>query len=71
MPRLDGIATVQRLRESEWKNTPAVALTAFAMSTDEERILKSGFDGYVTKPITATELRSKIEKFLSGSDGHE
>lgn len=66
MPRLSGIATVQRIRQSErWKSTPALALTAFAMSTDEERILNSGFDGYVTKPISGSELRTTIEKILS------
>lgn len=68
MPRLDGIATVQHIRESDrWKSTPALALTAFAMSTDEDRILKSGFDGYVTKPISGPELRATIEKFLAAS----
>lgn len=53
MPRLDGIALLQGLREREcMARVPAIALTAHAMSGDRERLLGAGFDAYVAKPLT-------------------
>jgi CheY-like chemotaxis protein len=67
MPVLDGLETIKRLRQSDHANTPVVALTAFAMTTDRERILASGFDAYLTKPISLPELRMTAEKLLTHS----
>ena len=35
---------------------PVVAVTAFAMKDDRERVLRAGFDGYLEKPISVREL---------------
>jgi CheY-like chemotaxis protein len=64
MPILDGIATVGRLRQSNRPLAPILALTAFAMTTDRERVLNAGFDGYLTKPISLQGLRETIENFV-------
>lgn len=43
---------------------PAIALTAYAMPSDKERLLNEGFDAYVAKPFTKANLLSTIEKTL-------
>src|SRR5437870_5810062 len=55
LPDLDGIAALKRLRDNPSTSPiPVVALTAFAMASDEERLLAAGFDGYIAKPIDVT-----------------
>ncbi|MFL6238928.1 MAG: response regulator [Actinomycetes bacterium] len=52
LPDMDGVETLQALRANPRTATiPVVAVTAFAMKGDRERLLASGFDGYVSKPI--------------------
>jgi CheY-like chemotaxis protein len=65
MPEMDGFAVVARLRSDERvRHIPVIALTAYAMRGDRERALRSGFDGYITKPIDRTLLRSEIERLM-------
>jgi len=45
-------------------NTPAVALTAYAMPGDREDFLEAGFDQYVSKPFTRADLTEAIEDAL-------
>src|SRR5579864_3894994 len=52
MPGLDGYELARRLKaDPRLAQKPLVAVTALAMVGDRERVLASGFDGYVTKPI--------------------
>lgn len=44
---------------------PVVAVTALAMDGDRERLLKAGFDGYVSKPIDTLTFASTIESFVT------
>jgi len=70
MPVLDGYRTVQRIRENpRWATLPVLAVTAYAMQGDKERILSCGFDGYLSKPINATLLFQELERVLSTSGG--
>lgn len=46
-------------------NTPAVALTAYAMPGDREDFLEAGFDQYVSKPFTRADLTDAIEDALN------
>lgn len=43
---------------------PVLAVTAYAMRGDRERILGSGFDGYISKPISPIELRTELDRLL-------
>jgi two-component system cell cycle response regulator DivK len=54
LPDGDGTAALSALRnDARTAEIPVVAVTAFAMPGDRERLLAAGFDGYVTKPINA------------------
>lgn len=65
MPELDGIKTLQRLKEIPNFNTPVVALTADAIEGTREKYLDEGFDDYIAKPIDMNELRKVLKKFLN------
>jgi CheY-like chemotaxis protein len=62
MPGLNGIATVEIIREF---NTiiPIIAQTAYALSGDKEMLLKSGFNEYISKPIKKDQLFDIIKKY--------
>ncbi|HXO33144.1 MAG TPA: response regulator [Candidatus Acidoferrales bacterium] len=66
MPVLDGFAVVRRIRESpRIARLPIVAVTAYAMQGDRERILDSGFDGYLSKPINPSSLTEELNRLLT------
>lgn len=62
MPRLDGFATCQRLRE--FSNVPIVILTARGEEQDRVRGLDLGADDYLVKPFSATELLARVRAVL-------
>ncbi|MBZ5570360.1 MAG: response regulator [Acidobacteriia bacterium] len=66
MPVLDGFATVRRIRENPaLAPLPVLAVTAYAMQGDRERIVAAGFDGYLSKPINASKLFQEMERLLA------
>jgi PAS domain S-box-containing protein len=69
MPKLDGYGATEKIREHEagtGKRVPIIALTAYAMKGDEERVLQGGFDGYLSKPIEKEKFFEAIGKYLRG-----
>ncbi|MHB2016825.1 MAG: response regulator [Candidatus Xenobia bacterium] len=65
LPRMDGWAATAALREDpRTRHIPVVALTAHAIKGDREKVLISGFDGYVSKPIEEEALFAIIERLL-------
>ena len=66
MPVKDGITAARELKsDPETAEIPLVAFTALAMSGDEERARKAGFDGYLTKPLELRALDATLAKFLN------
>jgi signal transduction histidine kinase/DNA-binding response OmpR family regulator len=61
MPRMDGYAATRLLREMGCR-IPIVALTAHAMTTERERCLAAGFDGYGSKPIDRRRLLELVDR---------
>ena len=62
MPRLDGIRTLMKLRES--RNIPVILLSAKSEDTDKIFGLAAGADDYVTKPFNPSELMARVKSQL-------
>ena len=66
MPVLDGFRTIEEIRKHpDWSRLPVLAVTAYAMRGDREKILTAGFDGYLSKPIDPTFLQQELQRLLS------
>jgi PAS domain S-box-containing protein len=65
MPVLDGLEAIRRIRRSEARDIPIIALTALAMRADRVRCLEAGADDYLSKPVRLAELRKTIEERLN------
>jgi two-component system sensor histidine kinase/response regulator len=67
MPVIDGLevtATIRAQEKTPGTHVPIIAMTAHAMHGDRERCLAAGMDGYVTKPIQASDLSAAIASLL-------
>ncbi len=69
LPEIDGYTLTARLKENpKLSQVPIIALTANVMKGDRERILDSGCDGYIQKPIDVDALPVQIRSFLGDVD---
>ena len=65
LPDVDGVTALGRLRaDARTSSIRVVALTAYAMADDRERLLGAGFDGYLQKPINVRAFPKLIEDML-------
>jgi two-component system, cell cycle response regulator DivK len=65
LPVVDGWEATRRIKAAPaTSGIPVIALTAHAMSGDQEQALAAGCDDYDTKPVELTRLVQKIETFL-------
>lgn len=64
LPDIDGFEVLERIRASEAKDIPVIAMTSYAMAGDKERMLKAGCNGYIEKPIDPEKVISQIKKIL-------
>lgn len=69
MPQMDGYEAVARLRAMKF-NKPVIALTAHAMKSERDRCLSSGFDAYLTKPISRVDLLKTIRESFDRQHGN-
>jgi two-component system cell cycle response regulator len=66
MPVLDGFGVIRKIRENpRIAMLPVVAVTAYAMRGDREKILNSGFDGYLSKPLNPSSLTAELDRLLT------
>lgn len=67
MPHADGYSLVERIRAlpGEAGRTPVVALTAYASVQDRNRVMESGFDRYLTKPLDRARLSAVIAELVA------
>lgn len=64
MPVMNGFEATQRIREmEEYKDTPIIALTAFAMKGDREKCLDAGATDYIPKPIDSQDFIEKVKRY--------
>ena len=65
LPKVNGVEVTKKLRQmSDFKQTPIIAVTAYAMKGDEEKIMKAGCDVYLPKPINTRQLPEIVAKML-------
>ena len=64
LPVISGLEVTKRLKaDEELRGIPIVAVTAFAMKGDEEKIRQAGCEGYLTKPISITGFMQVVERY--------
>jgi CheY-like chemotaxis protein len=69
MPDMDGLEAARAIRDG-WppEDQPRIiAITAYALEGDRERCLEAGMDDYISKPITFKDLRSIMDKHVTGN----
>ncbi|WP_157197333.1 response regulator [Methanohalobium evestigatum] len=65
LPLIDGLELLSKFKEKpNVKNTPIIAVTAYAMEGDREKFLNAGCDEYLPKPLDVDDFEDKIKKFL-------
>ena len=64
MPEIDGFEATRQIKLVD-RNVCIIAITAYAMSGDEEKIIAAGCDGYLSKPINKKSLLEKIAEFFN------
>jgi len=66
LPDIDGIEALRRLREVPALDAvPVVAVSASVMPDDQQKIVRSGFDAFVTKPINLKSFLETVQRFLA------
>ncbi len=72
LPGMDGLELTRNLKEAaRTSDICIVAMTAYAMSGDEERAREAGCDGYITKPVDTRRLFAILREFLARLPGHD
>ncbi|MDY6802075.1 MAG: response regulator [Bacteroidota bacterium] len=65
MPEMNGYELYEKICENyTLKNIPAIAVTAFTLDHDEEKVLNAGFAGYVSKPVDFKIIFSILKKYI-------
>jgi two-component system cell cycle response regulator DivK len=65
LPEVSGIEVTKWLKEDdELKSIPVIAVTAFAMKGDEEKIREGGCEAYISKPISVLSFLQTVDDFL-------
>jgi two-component system, cell cycle response regulator DivK len=66
LPEVSGLEVTRWLKQdAELCAIPVVAVTAFAMKGDEEKIREGGCEGYIAKPISVVNFLRTVERFVS------
>ena len=65
LPEVSGLEVTKWLKEDdELKSIPVIAVTAFAMKGDEERIRQGGCEAYISKPISVGKFLETVRTYL-------
>ena len=66
LPEVSGLEATRRLKnDPELRAIPVIAITAFAMKGDEEKIRQGGCEGYLSKPISVAKFLETVNSFLA------
>ena len=65
LPEISGLEVTKRLKEDDsLRGIPVIAVTAFAMKGDEEKIRQGGCEAYIAKPISVATFLQTVQRFL-------
>ncbi len=65
LPEVSGLQVIQWIKDDEaLRHIPIVAITAFAMKGDEEKIRQSGCEAYLSKPISVVKFLETVRTYL-------
>lgn len=65
LPEVSGLEVTKWIKEDDnLRAIPVVAVTAFAMKGDEEKIREGGCEAYISKPISVTQFLETVQRFL-------
>ena len=65
LPEVSGLEVTQKIKDNpDLADIPIIAVTAFAMKGDEERIRQGGCEDYIPKPISVVSLLEKVKRYL-------
>ena len=65
LPEFSGLEVTQKIKDNEeLAGIPVIAVTAFAMKGDEERIRQGGCEDYIAKPISVVSFLEKVKRYL-------
>jgi len=71
LPEVSGLEVTKWLKEDEdLRDIPVVAVTAFAMKGDEERIRQGGCEAYISKPISVGSFIETVRRFAGGTGAY-
>jgi two-component system, cell cycle response regulator DivK len=66
LPEVSGLEVTKWIKEDDdLRSIPIIAVTAFAMKGDEEKIREGGCEAYIAKPISVANFLQTVERFLS------
>jgi two-component system cell cycle response regulator DivK len=65
LPDIDGIAALGKIRgDTALDRVPVLAISASVMPDEQQKIVASGFDAFITKPINLKAFQETVERFL-------
>jgi two-component system, cell cycle response regulator DivK len=68
LPEISGLDVTRWLKEDdELRTIPVIAVTAFAMKGDEQKIREGGCEDYISKPISVTRFLETVQRYLGTS----
>jgi len=66
LPDIDGIAALRQIRaQPNLDATPVIAVSASVMPDEQQKVVSSGFDAFITKPIDLKRFRETVQRFLT------
>lgn len=72
LPEVSGLEVIRWMKEDDGlSHIPIIAVTAFAMKGDEERIRAGGCEAYLSKPISVAKFLETVRRFLSDNPNSE
>jgi two-component system cell cycle response regulator DivK len=69
LPEVSGLQVTQWIKDDpSLRHIPVIAITAFAMKGDEEKIRQGGCEAYLSKPISVVKFLETVRNFIGGQD---